>query len=90
MKENGFKLTKERSRSYPAQTIAGAQYADDISLLANVLAQAKTLLDSQEWVASGIGPHVNAHNTEYMSFNQTGDISTLNGSSLKQVEKFTY
>ena len=28
--------------------------------------------------------------TEYMCFNQTGDISTLNGSSLKLVDKFTY
>ena len=27
---------------------------------------------------------------KYMSFNQRGDISTLNGSSLKLVEKFTY
>ena len=35
-------------------------------------------------------PHVNAHKTEYMCFNQTGDISTLNGSSLKLVDKFTY
>ena len=33
---------------------------------------------------------VNAHKTEYMCFNQTGDISTLNGSSLKLVDKFTY
>ena len=28
--------------------------------------------------------------TEYMCFNQTGDISTLDGSSLKLVDKFTY
>ena len=34
--------------------------------------------------------YVNAHNTVYMCFNQTGDISTLNGSSLKLVDKFTY
>ena len=27
---------------------------------------------------------------EYMCFNQRGDISTLNGSSLKLVDKFTY
>ena len=33
-----------------------------------------------------LGLHVNAHKTEYMCFNETGDISTLNGSSLKQVE----
>ena len=28
--------------------------------------------------------------TEYMGFYQTGDISTLDGSSLKLVNKFTY
>ena len=37
-----------------------------------------------------IGLHVNAYKKEYMCFNQTGDISTLNGSSLKLVDKFTY
>ena len=41
-------------------------------------------------VTAGIGLHVNTHKTEYMCFNQTGDISTLNGSSLKLVDKFTY
>ena len=34
--------------------------------------------------------HINAHNTEYMCYNQTGDISTLDGTSLKLVDKFTY
>ena len=38
----------------------------------------------------GIGLHVNAHKTEYMCFNQTGDISTLDGTSLELVDKFTY
>ena len=52
--------------------------------------QAETLLHSLERTAAGIGPHVNAHKTEYMSFNQTGDIFTLGGSSLKLVDKFTY
>ena len=35
MKENGFKLTKERSRRYPAQTITDTDYVDVIALLAN-------------------------------------------------------
>ena len=65
-------------------------YANDIMLLANAPAQAKTLLHSLEWAAAGIGLHVNAHKMEYMRFNQRGDISTLNGSSLKLVDKFTY
>ena len=47
-KENSFKLTKERSRRYPSQIIMDTDYADDIALLANTPAQAKTLLYSLE------------------------------------------
>ena len=66
MKENGFKLTKERSRRYPTPTITDAVYADDIALLANAPTEAETQLHSLELRASGIGLHVNAHNMEYM------------------------
>ena len=34
--------------------------------------------------------NVNADKTDFWCFNQTGDISTLSGSSLKLVDKFTY
>ena len=60
------------------------------ALLANASVQAETLLHSLERAAASIALHVNEHKTEYMCFNQTGDISTLNGSSLKLVDKFTY
>ena len=70
---------------YPAKTITDADYADDIAVLANTPNQAETLLHSLE-----IGLHVNAHKTEYMCFTQTGDISTLDGISLKLGDKFTY
>ena len=90
MKENGFKLSKERSRRYPARTVTDADYADDIALLANAPAQAEALPHSLERAAAVIGLRVNTHKTEYMCFNQTGGISTLNGSSLKLVDKFTY
>ena len=73
-----------------AKTITNADYADDTALLANAPIQAKTLLHSLECAAAGLGLHVNAHITEYMCFNQTGDISTLNGYALKLVHKFTY
>ena len=90
IKENGFKLTRERSRRYPAKTITDTDYADDIAFLANTPDQAETLLHSLQWAAVGIGPHINAHKREYICFNLKGDISTLNGSSLKLVDKFTY
>ena len=90
MKENTFKLAKERSRRYPAQTITDADYADDIMLLANTPAQAETLLHSLERAAGGIGLYLNADKTEYTCFDQRGDISTLKGVPLKLVEKFIY
>ena len=60
------------------------------SILANAPNQAEKLLHSLEWAAAGIGLYVNAHKTEYMCYNQTGDISTLDGTPLKLVDKFTY
>ena len=66
-----------------------ANYSDDIAFLANTLAQDETLLPSLEWAAASIGLYVNADKTKCMCFNQRGDISILNGSSLKLVDKFT-
>ena len=87
--ENGFELTKKKSRRY-TKTITDADYVDDIALQANTPNQAETLLHSLERAAAGIGLHVNANKTEYMCFNHAGDISTLVGTSLKLVDKFTY
>ena len=74
MKENGLKLAKERSRRYLAQTITDADYADDIALPANSPTQAEFHRNSLELAAGGICFHVNADKTEYMCFNQRGDI----------------
>ena len=84
MKENSFKLAKERSRRYPAQTIMDADYADDIALLENTPAQAEFLLHSLKQAAGDIG--VNADKTEYKRFNQRGHISILKGGPLKLVD----
>ena len=48
IRENGFELTKKRSKRYPAKTITDADYADDLALLANTPNQAETLLHSLE------------------------------------------
>ena len=80
---------RKRSRRYPAKTITVADYANDIALLANTPNQAETLLQSLEQAAASIGFHVNAHKTEYMCYNQTGDITTQDGGSLKLIDKFT-
>ena len=90
MKENGFKLAKERSRRYSTQTITDADYTDHLVLLANSPAQVESLLHSLERAPGGIRLHVNADKTEYMCFNQRRDISTLKSRPLELVDKFTY
>ena len=66
------------------------KYAIFLVILANTPNQADTLLHSLERAAAGIGLYINAHKTEYMCYNKTEDISTLNGTPLKLVDKFTY
>ena len=55
----------ERSRRYPTQTITDADYADDITLLANTPTRTESLIHSLERAAIGIGLHVNVDKTEY-------------------------
>ena len=91
IKENSFKQKfQKRSRKYPEKTIIDAVYADDIALLANAPTQAETQLHSVERAAAVIGLHVKARKTEYMCFNQRIGISTLNGTTMELVDKFTY
>ena len=78
---------KGKKQKVPRKTITDADYADDIAILGNMLNQ---LLHSLERAAAGIGLQVHTHKTEYMCFNQAGDISTRDGTSLKLVDKFTY
>ena len=47
-------------------------------------------MHSLEQAAASIGLHVNAHKTEYMCYNQTGDITSLDWTPRKLVDKFTY
>ena len=48
IRENGFELTKKRSRRYPAKTITDADYAYDIAILVNIPNQAETPLHTLE------------------------------------------
>ena len=79
MKENGFTLEKERSRSYLPQTIPDTDYTEDIAHLENTPTQAESQRHNQERSAGGIGLHVDTKKTEYMCFNQRGDIYALKG-----------
>ena len=85
-----FYAKKKGKKQTISRTITDVDYADNIALLANTPIQARSLLHSLEQAAGGIGPHVNADKMEYICFNEKGDISTVNVSALKLVNKFTY
>ncbi len=61
IKDNGFKLAKERSGRYLTQTIMDTDYADEIALQANTPAHVETLLHSLGRAAADRGLHVNAN-----------------------------
>ena len=90
IKENSLEI-KKRSRRYLAKTITDADYTDDIAILANAPAQTETLLHSLEQASTGHWPPWQCtHMCGTYVLKSKGDISTLNGSSLKLVDKFTY
>ena len=85
IKHLGLTLTKARSRRHPAVTITDADYADDLALMADAIADAQTLLHSLETASGDIGLYVSAKKTEYMSYNQIDKMHTLSGDDIKSV-----
>ena len=77
-------------RRHPAVTITDADYADDLALLSNTIDGAEKLLHHLEEAAANIGLSVNAKKTEFISYNETGTIKTVNDIPLAKVDDFTY
>ena len=86
----GFTLEKAKSRRYPAKKITDADYTDDLALFSNKIDDAERLLHAVEEAAARIGLYVNAKKTEYVCYKQNGEIKDLKGTTLKEVEHFTY
>ena len=70
----------------PALKIWGMWGTPSLPLLPNSPAQAESPQRSLERRAPGIGSYVNADKTEYMWFNQRGNISTLKCGPLELVD----
>ena len=91
------RLQAEKQRILTQQTITPQQNnSSDAKLPRNEVAafcrippatEHETMLQSLERTAADIGVHVDVDKTEYMCFNQRGDIFTLNSSSLKLVDQ---
>ena len=89
-KELGLTLEKAKSRRYPEQKITDADYADDLALFSDSIADATSLLHYVEDAAQKIGLYVNARKTEFLCYNTTGTMKSLSGDNIKQQEEFVY
>ena len=70
IKENGFTLKKERSGGYPGETMINVDYADNLRILTNASAQAKSRQHSPNQTGEGNGPRMKANKIEFMCFKQ--------------------
>ena len=85
--QNGF--GRKWSYSKKAETIADADNADGLELLANIPSQAKSLLHSLEKVNKCISLYVIPDKRGIVCLNPHGTIPSLNSKYLKLVDHFT-
>ena len=65
-------------------------FADDLALLADNIADAEKLLHHIEAAAREVGLYINAKKTEVMSQTETGILKSLDDQVIKQVVVFVY
>ena len=92
MKENGLLYQPRKSSRYPALHITDADFADDIALLADNLANAQALLSALESAANCTGLYLNETKTECLPINIRNriELKTLANNILKYVDDYKY
>ena len=74
--------------------ISDTDFADDLALITDSVAEAQKFLDSLEQAASSIGLHLNDDKTKYMEINvkdnDNNSITAASGESIKLVQDFVY
>jgi len=88
----GFKLQKRRSRRIAAKVITDMDFADDIALVSEGIAQAQEMLALVEESAKSVGLVMNAGKTKYMKYNINDEVNikALDGSEIERVDDFKY
>ena len=89
----GYELKPRQSSRHPAVHLTDADFADDIALISQSLANAQSLLRSLEEASNCVGLYLNESKTEYMnkcSLHTNDGIKTLQETLLKLVEDYKY
>ena len=91
--ELGFQLHPRKSRRVPATYLTDLDFADDIALLSTELLEAYEFLHRVENEAVRIELHVNAKETEVMTYNLdrlNNQLKSRNDGAIKEVQNFKY
>ena len=90
--ELGFLIKPRRSPRNPKLVLSDLDFADDISLLSNEIAQAEELLHRVEYQCSKVGLGLNAPKTKYLAYNtpEPTTLKTRGGVELERKQDFKY
>ncbi|KAI8519362.1 hypothetical protein Bbelb_026190 [Branchiostoma belcheri] len=91
--DKGIEIQPKRSRRYPAVNLTDLDFADDLALVAQLVKDAESLLQSLEKAASYVGLYCNEAKTEFISTSTSTapeELKSLSGTCIKQVVDFKY
>ena len=89
-KTKGLLLKPKRSSRHPAEYLTDLDFADDLAIPSNSVADAETLLQALEEAATHVGLYCNASKTEFTSTSHNPTIITYAGNLIKHVQDFVY
>ena len=90
MDKFGFICEKRKSRRHQEKKLSDLDYADDICLLENNIAEAQNQLNKLAKSAVNVGLVINIKKTEYIANIDSKEKLVINGEQLQQVEDFKY
>ena len=88
----GFTITPRKSRRHPKEVLADLDFADDISLISDAVAEAQELLTRVETECKKVGLGLNGPKTKCLSYNieSPQPLYTRDGTELEYKSDFKY
>ena len=91
LNSKGILLQNRRSSRNPAKYLTDLDFADDLALTSQTIADAEALLHSLESAAAAVGLICNESKTEFITTSLSEQsIKSLSGKEIKKVEDFKY
>ena len=88
----GFTIKPRQSSRKNAEKISDTDFADDIALITDDIADAEILMQEVEKMAATAGLHMNESKTKFMTVNieNPSTLTSVSGKNIEHVEDFTY